>query len=1337
MPISQDSEEMEHDVKTASDVADLKILQGGVLDENDPDNARFMVLIRSAMEDLQRQVETERSLYHKSRDELSLAESQSRNLETELNMEKERNFQLMQELERLEQFMSKRNENGNNINSEEADNYWELYKEALNRIDELESSIQNDKRLDELELRKTQLENELGSYKDVISEYKSDNQKLINEIKSLKEARDLNDRNFQSVRKEYDDRIQDLSEKLSIEMLEHESILEQYTEAKKSLSDMNRTLKSNKYSSLEELIGAVKIKNNEIESWKARFNDLEASVGVTNEREIELHEREISVVSKEGYLNGKEASLSHLEEKLKLQEQSLNDKAKELDKRSLSVSNLEKEIMEKQREFESYVDDLNLREQSFNKMVEDYSANMEKVQSEHVSDYKKKTAEIEIAKLELENGKIEYEKLRMEVEKSRSDVESERKSVDKIKYELEQELNGVKAGKAETEKLRAELELQRSELDRQEVELRSKQLDLGEKQKSLSTLKEELISLEKILAAKSKKMEEDERQMHVQLEHAKSDNLRKLSMQYESQLRALEKELEESRNALREERESQSARKSQIVALQESRLRDIEERERSVSELESILNSQKEDLESKQKEFDVYINELESRQKEFEEFWFELDKRQKSISAREKELDSREALMSTQRAALSESERKSLEEREGHLYEREARLKDKESKLIERENRLVEKENRLIERENRLVEKEKGLLEREMGLNDLEREINGLGQKAKLVEESLLAREVKVEERESVSRTKESALGRREAILDERECSVDRRETDLRDRDQELKDRERELDERERQLQLERKPLLDELIRIEERDKQLFERELAIQRSEDLLQEMEGVIKTREKELYEGKHSSSKDKEICELRQMIEDLELRNRDIERETQKTCRVLQQQIQEEMKQKEELLYTILHLHKQINSIGTSLGYGSSDGVGPHDGSRGGDLRQNHTNSQSSAVGGGGELNKDSSSAANETGRAETVSEVSRRNGDVISSLEKTMKKLYEKLQATESREKNLLKELRQFTERSRSYRTRAGSVSPFIRGTEESEAAGGAAYDSSGLPAYPSEAQELSDLPKPLEGRVPAPLRASKELAGTSKRKILPTMTNNSPAMYPESPMVLMPLLTDIKNELNELKKSNESSMNRTTQTEEKFAGGISRVGERSGVAGMSFSQPANVSGVASASSSQVYDNGLGMDYCIPSGYCSNLSNNSLPASSNMNPPVPGSLMSNTSLQYPSVSSSMMGGGGGVHDQASKIVSILQSLRPSSGSAASSSVVPSKDVARKLLEQELHSLRQWKKGMKQWDSELSASSHSKQEEAAAWKQFLDQQMQVIAKKLERRISAALQK
>ncbi|TRY51896.1 Uncharacterized protein CTYZ_00001814 [Cryptosporidium tyzzeri] len=1343
MPINQDIKEMEHDsLKTGTDASDIKLSQG-VLDENDPDSARFMILIRNAMEDLQHQVETERSLYHKSRDELSVAESQSRRFETELNLEKERNSQLIQELDRLEKLLSEQTDINNTVNSEEADNYWNLYKEALNRIDELESSIQNNKYAVELELEKTQLENELDSYKDVISEYKSDKQKLINEINSLKEARDLDVSDLQNVKKEYDEMIQDLNEKLAIEKIEHESLLEQYTNVKTSLTEMNKTLQSNEYSSLEELIDTVQIKCKEIESWKNRFHDLESTAGVTSEKEIELHEREISIVSKEGYLDGKEASLSNLEEKLKLQEQNLNDKAKDLDQRSLTVSNLEKEIMEKQKEFESYVDDLNLREQSFNRMVEDYSMNMEKVQLEQDSDYKKRLAEIENAKLELENGKAEYDRLKKEAKKNRGEIEAERRNLEQIKSELEHKMKEVDTGKAETEKLRAELNSQKDELDKQGIELRSQKLELNEKKKSLDSLKDELVSLEKTLAAKSKQIEEDERQMYVKLEHANNDSLKKMSLQYESQLKSLEmelrdirKELDVSRKALKEERESQDARRSQ-VAHQESRLRELEEREKSVKDLEGLLSSQKVDLENKQKEFDVYINELESRQKEFEEFWFELDKRQKNISTREKELDGREALLNNQRAALSESERRSLEEREGQLYEKESRLKDREGKFIERESKLVEKENKLIDRENKLMEKEKGLLEREMGLNDLEREMSSLGQRTKLVEESLLAREVKIEEKESTHRTKESNLGRREAILIERERSMDRREANLKERDLELKDRERELDEKERQLQLERKPLLDELIRIEERDKQLFERELAIQRSEDLLQEMEGVIKSREKELYEGKSFSNKDKEICELRRMIEDLELRNRDIERETQKTCQVLQQQIQEEMKQKEELLYTILHLHKQINSIGSSLGCGSSDGAGPHD-SR--DIRQNTASVQTPCVN-GGESNK--GSTTNENINEAKISEVYKKNSDVIGSLEKTMKKLYEKLQATESREKNLLKELRQFTEKSKSSMIRASSTSPAIKNMGGSDV-GEHACDSSALPGYPNEVQVVPEMSKPQDARVPTLLKSTyiSTSDSSSNQKILPTLTNNSPIMYPESPMVLMPLLTDIKNELNELKRSNESNINRTIQTDEKFTGNISRPGEKSnGVTGISFIQPTHNNTVTNTNSTQIYDNNLNMDYCISNGYGSNMNTNNLPASSSINPPPPGSLMNNTNLHYPSISSSVMGGS--VHEQnqlnaqASKIASILQSLRPNSGSVTSNSVVPNKDIARKLLEHELHSLRQWKKGMKQWDSEFSASSHNKQEEAIAWKQFLDQQMQVIAKKLERRISAALQK
>ncbi|KAJ1605128.1 hypothetical protein OJ253_3301 [Cryptosporidium canis] len=1344
MPIDQDLKEMECGVKPVSDVVDEKFPLGGVLDENDPDNARFMVLIRNAMEDLQRQVETERSLYHKSRDDLSAAESQSRRLETELNLEKERNSQLVQELERLEQFMSEQNENVSTMNSEEADNYWSLYKEALSRIDELEGIIQNDRCVEELEMRKAQLEGEIDSYKDVILEYKSDKQKLMNEVSSLKEARDLNDQRLQDLRREYDGKIHELSERLSIEMIGHESLLGQYTEAKESLLEIDRVLRSNEYSSLEELISAVQIKSKEIDSWRTKFHDLETSAGVTNEKEIELHEREISVVSKEGYLDGKEASLTHLEERLRAQEQTLNDKAKELDRRSLSISNLEREIVEKQREFESCVDDLNLREQSFNRMVEDYSANMEKAQLEHVSDYNKKIAEIESAKSELENGRAEYEKLRKEVEKSRGEVEAERSSLEQMRSELEQEQGSVAAGKAEAVRLRAELEARRSELDKQEVELRSQRLEFSEKQRSLNTLKDELVSLEKTLSTRSRQLEEDEREMHARLEHAKADNLHKMSVQYESQLKALEgelddirKELDESKRALKQERENQSIKMSQM-AVQESRLRDLEERERSVKDLEGVLNSQKVDLENKQKEFDVYINELESRQKEFEEFWLELDKRQKSISSRERELDNREALLNTQRAALSESERKSFEERETHLYEKEARLKDKEGKFIERENRLADKENKLIERENRLMEKEKGLLEREMGLNDLEREVSSLGQRAKLVEETLLAREVKVEERESTNRSKESTLGRREAMLMERECSVDRREADLRDRDQELKDRERDLDERERQIQLERKPLLDELIRIEERDKQLFERELAIQRSEDLLQEMEVVIKSREKELLEGGHSS-KDKEICELRQMIGDLELRNKDIERETQRTCQVLQQQIQEEMKQKEELLYTILHLHKQINSIGSSLGQGQGQSQSQSDGVAAQESRSLRRESGGDQVfGAGGEPANDSSSAVHGGGRVDPTPELSVRNSDVISSLEKTMKKLYEKLQATESREKNLLKELRQFTERSKSSRARGRSVSPFAHGAVGPDA-GGAPCESSTLPGYPGEVREPSHS-KQTEGKVSVGLQSSQETASSSRQQILPTLTNNSPVMYPESPMVLMPLLTDIKNELNELKKSNESNIHRTTQADEKFAGGIPRAGERSNLAGIGFTQPGHNHGVPYVGSAPAFDNSLSIDCCMPSGYCHNPSN-SLPASSNMNPPAHGSLMNGTGLHYPSISSSAMGES--IHDHAqvnshaSKIASILQNLRPNSGSVASSSVPTNKEVTRKLLEHELQSLRQWKKGMKQWDSEFSVSSHSKQEEAIAWKQFLDQQMQVIAKKLERRISAALQK
>ncbi|KAH8585207.1 kinesin [Cryptosporidium sp. chipmunk genotype I] len=1344
MPINQDIKEMEYDgVKTANDVADIKLSQG-VLDENDPDSARFMVLIRNAMEDLQHQVETERSLYHKSRDELSVAESQSRRFETELNLEKERNSQLIQELERLEKLISEQNDINNSVNSEEADNYWNLYKEALNRIDELENSIQNDKRVEELELDKTQLENELDSYKNMISEYKSDKQKLISEINSLKEARDLGNSDLQNAKKEYDEMIQDLNEKLAIEKIEHESLFEQYNNVKTSLTKMEETLQSNNYFSLQELIDTVQIKSKEIESWKSKFHDLESTAGATGEKEIELHEREISVVSKEGYLDGKEASLTHLEEKLKLREKNLNDKAKELDQRSFTVSNLEKEIMEKQKEFESYVDDLNLREQSFNRMVEDYSINMEKVQLEQDSDYKKKLTKIENAKLELENGKAEYDRLKKELKTSRSEIEAERRSVEQIKSELEQKMKEVDAVKAETEKLKSELNSQKDELDRQGIEFRSQKLEFNEKKKSLDSLKDELVSLEKVLAAKSKQIEEDERQMYVKLEHANNDNLRKMSAQYESQLKSLErelgdirKELDESRRALKEERESQDARKSQ-VAHQESRLRELEEREKSVRDLESLLSSQKMDLENKQKEFDVYINELESRQKEFEEFWFELDKRQKSISTREKELDSREALFNSQRAALSESERRSLEEREGQLYEKENRLKDKEGKFIERENKLAEKENKLIDRENKLMEKEKSLLEREMGLNDLEREMSSLGQRTKLVEESLLAREVKIEERESTNRTKESTLGRREALLIERECSMDRREADLKEKDQELRDRERELDEKERQLQLERKPLLDELIRIEERDKQLFERELAIQRSEDLLQEMEGVIKSREKELYEGMNSSNKDKEICELRRMIEDLELRNRDIERETQKTCQVLQQQIQEEMKQKEELLYTILHLHKQINSIGSSLGYGTLDGVGSHD-SR--DMRQNKTNSQAPGVN-GGELNKGSSTTANENANEVAISEASKKNSDVIGSLEKTMKKLYEKLQATESREKNLLKELRQFTEKSKNSRIKTCSVSPVIKNVGGPDA-GEHTSDSSALPGYPSEVQVASEILKPQDSKVSTLLKSIHvSTSDSSSQQILPTLTKNSPIMYPESPMVLMPLLTDIKNELNELKKSSESNINRVTQTDEKLTGSISRPGERSNiVGGISFIQPSHNNGVTNANSSQIYDNNLNMDYCTSNSYGPTLNNNNLPASSGINPPPPGSLVNNTNLHYPSISSSVMGGSVHEHNQlnaqASKIASILQSLRPNSGSVASSSLVPNKDIARKLLEHELHSLRQWKKGMKQWDTEFSASSHNKQEEAIAWKQFLDQQMQVIAKKLERRISAALQK
>ncbi|KAH7647923.1 hypothetical protein FG379_000985 [Cryptosporidium bovis] len=1256
----------------------------GILDENDPDSARFMVLVRDAMEDLQQQVKAERLLYHKSREELSTIESKSRKLETELGLEKERNIQLVQELERLERLITEQNE-CNDIENEK-DSYWELYNEALKRIDELENTMSNDKINEVLDNRIIELTNEINSYKDVISEYKAENQKLKCEIDSIGESNKIeNVRN--EILKEYEDKIQDLKEKLSIEKIENETVLDQFNCLQESLVHIKTIIESNNYSTIEEVIEDIKLRNEEIVSLRMKFDDLENSVNNYSEREIEISEKEVYIASKEVSLKDREEYLNNLEEKLKSQEDSINMRDKELEQRARKVTNLENEILDKRKEYEAYVDDLNMREQSFNKMVEDYSLNIEKTQKEQESSNMKKAFEMEKTAIELERGMKELEE-------------------SKNKFEEYKKLEEEKI-KNEADSMKKELEYFKEGLKKQEFELKSRKNEQEKLQDSLNQLKVELEGREQILAGKSCLLEEKERILHAKMVEESNeikqnkDDIEKIRSIYEERIKGLEEKLCERNNEidiLKSNMEEDKKKHSLEHSKLELKLRELETRESSVNDLQSLLNAQKLDLESKQKEFDLYINELENRQKEFEDFWLELDKRQKNISIKEKELENRELFLNTQRVTLSESEKKSLSEKEEILFERENNLNKKEQRFSERERTLVE-------RENKLIQKEKCLLEKEMGLSDLEREMTSLSQKTKLIEEGLTIREVKVEEKEAYNRNKESIIIKRETILTEREEDFVSRESELRDRERindernrellvrekDLEEKELYLDEKEKQLQLERKPLIDELIRIEEKDKQLFERELAIQRNEDILHEVEDILKTREKELLDERYSSSiKEKEeIGELRKMIEDLEIKNREMEKETHKTYQILQQQIKEEMKQKEDLLFTILHLHKQINEI-ASLANTCEQGEAK--------VQQKNTtipDSVSSDTLNNPKNNKSSENGANMND-----------NNQIMISLEKTMNKLFEKLQATENREKNLLKELRQLTEKRKS--------SKFINNLvyTDSNEEGSVQYvndNSNRSNKNESVCSEKENLNRPSSLSL-----ISKGNIG-NRHNILSTLTNNSPVLHPESPMVLMPLLHDIKNELNELKKSSESNMSKGNPAEE-------RIGF------LSADTPNNDNAEKHTSYNQ-----LGLRCDGSADIIVNNSNNLIQQRLNRNICKP-------QYDHINLNSSMNAGCSGecnhIDSGIPKINSSKSNIRPSSGSVISNSNSLSKDSARKLLEHELNSLRQWKKGMKQWDSEFSTSS-SRQEEVVAWKQFIDQQMQVIAKKLERRLSAALQK
>ncbi|KAH8741756.1 hypothetical protein FG386_001330 [Cryptosporidium ryanae] len=1274
--------EVEIDEKIRKNELELD-MSVGILDENDPDSARFMVLVRNAMEDLQQQVKVERSLYHKSREELSTIESKSRKLETELCLEKERNAQLVQELERLERFITEQNE-CNDVDNDK-DNYWELYSEALKRIDELESTISNDKRNEDLDNRIIELTNEINSYKDVISEYKTENQKLKYDIDSIKESDKIRNIDRNEIIKEYEDKVQDLKEKLSIEKIENETVLDQLSCLQDNLAQIRVILETNNYSTVEEVIDNIKTKNDEIAFLKTKLDSLENSVHNCNEKEIEISEKEVYIASREMDLNNREENLNNLKDKLKDQENRINTRDRELEQRAKKISNLEKEILDKQREYEAYVDDLNVREQSFNKMVEDYSLNMEKTQKEQESNNMKREFEMEKALIELERRKNELEESRTKFEEYRK-IEEEK---------IKQEANSIKK----------ELESFKEELKKQELEFKSRNHEQEEFQNSLNQLKLELEDKEKVLAGKSRLLEEKENILNAKMVEEsnalKQNNhhIENIRSSYEEKIRELEEklctknnEIDNLKSNIEEEKKRYSLEHSRF----ELKLSELEARESSVNDLKNLLNAQKLDLENKQKEFDLYINELENRQKEFENFWLELDKRQKNISIKEKELESKELFLDTQRITLSESEKKSLSEKEELLFER-------ENNLNKREQRFSERERTLVERENKLVQKEKGLLEKEMGLNDLEIEVTSLSRETKLVEEGLAVREAKVEEKEALNKNKESVIIKREKILTEREEDFVSRESEFRDREriydeknrelaereQELEEKELYLNEREKRLQLERGPIIDELIRIEEKNKQLFERELEIQRNEDILHEMEGILKSREKELLDEKiSSSSKKEEIGELRRMIEDLEIKNKEMEKETHKTYQILQQQIKEEMKQKEDMLFTILHLHRQINQI-MSLANTSE-----HSEAKVQYKNNNIPDTTSSEA-----LNSTQNNKSLENG-TQTA------NSQIMLSLEKTMNKLFEKLQATENREKNLLKELRQLTERNKISKLENNSAYSDSNKHVPSTYLGDNLKPSDKRDTIPNEKQIL-DRPS---------LSLTSKDGISDKHNILSTFTNNSPVLHPESPMVLMPLLTDIKNELNELKKSSESNIVRGSQTDEKTAF----------IATDTLSNN-NLENHIGYSQLRLQCDGytdVGMN-----------NSNNIVQQRLLNRNLNQSQYSNIQLNS-SMNAGCSGECGHIDAGVPKINSLVNNLRPSSGSVISNSNSLSKDSVRRMLEYELNSLRQWKKGMKQWDGELSTSSN-RQEEVTAWKQFIDQQMQVIAKKLERRLSAALQK
>ncbi|XP_027076452.2 nuclear matrix constituent protein 1-like isoform X1 [Coffea arabica] len=324
----------------------------------------------------------------------------------------------------------------------------------------------------------------------------------------------------------------------------------------------------------------------------------------------------------------------------------------------------------------------------------------------------------------LREMRSEYAEIKFTADSKLAEAESLVASIEQKSLEVEAKLHATDAKLAEVNRKSSEIERKSQELVAQEIALRRERSSFAAErdmhESSLSKQREDLREWEQKLQEGEERLAELRRLLNQREKRANEyDNLWK---QKQKELEVVQKKVDVANLSLKEKEEDMSRRQASLSSMEkeaDTTRNSLELKEKQLIELEEKLNM-REKVEI-QKLLDEHKTTLDTKEKEFE---LEMEQRRKSLY-----LD--------------------MENKAAEVLKKEAELKHMEEKIRKREQALEKKSEKVRERENELELKLKALKEREKSLKVEEKDTETERKQTLAEKESLLVLKIELEKTRS------------------------------------------------------------------------------------------------------------------------------------------------------------------------------------------------------------------------------------------------------------------------------------------------------------------------------------------------------------------------------------------------------------------------------------------------------------------------------------------------------------------------------------------------------------------------------------------------------------